>query len=447
LEANQGQANAGILFLSPSSGSSIAVTGIDAQYTVDSSGILTLNLLLAPGADLNAVQFSIPQASSISTSSNGALTAKFGFSYIAPTLVFQAPLASQTGPSGQLSRSASFTVQSATSFGLLVEALDSTLPLQIAFQLNAVPYTALPYVAGSSQHAVDAAGDVYYVTLVADVAGKAPAFPALSGVGCGLVIDTPVPCTDAAIYKYSAAGTLQFITYLEGGVNETPGFLGLNPDGKVAVAGTTDSSDFPVTDGAFQTSYAGPPPVASQEPSYPGGDFFAAVLDPATGRLQSATFFGSPNPGTLGTAAIGTDGSLYFLPASAVDFSVGLPLSSGALLSACQSSQNVTCYNGYAARLSPALDNLIYGTYLPGMSQATAQLYSDGSVYYAGTAQAGFPVTPGAYRRRIRAATTASPRASIPPVASSSLLRTSKGQKQTGFSGLPWLPMAACGQT
>ena len=72
-----------------------------------------------------------------------------------------------------------------------------------------------------------------------------------------------------------------------------------------------------------------------------------------------------------------------------------LPVSSGALLAVCQSDP---CYNGYAARLSPALDKLIYGTYLPGMSQATAQLYSDGSVYYAGTAQAGFPVTPGAYQ-------------------------------------------------
>ena len=50
------------------------------------------------------------------------------------------------------------------------------------------------------------------------------------------------------------------------------------------------------------------------------------------------------------------------------------------------------------AHVSPALDKLIYGTYLPGILQATAQLYSDGSVYYAGTAGPGFPTTPTAYQ-------------------------------------------------
>lgn len=140
---------------------------------MDSSGVLSLHLLLAPGANLNAVQFSIPQAVSISTSSSGSLTAKFGSTYTAPTLVFHAA-ASQTTPYWQMSSSASFTVQSAIGFGLSVQGIDSTLALQIAIQLNAIPYNAPPYVAGSTQHAIDAAGNVYYVTPVADAAGKAP---------------------------------------------------------------------------------------------------------------------------------------------------------------------------------------------------------------------------------------------------------------------------------
>jgi uncharacterized protein (TIGR03437 family) len=454
LEANKGQASAGILFLSPGSNSSIAVTaqsvlysplgatltlvasnpnpmlsfsdtlpglvncytgadpakwvtgipryataalaaiypGIDAQYTVDASGVLTLNLVVAPGANVNTVHFSIPQAASISTSANGTVTAKFGTTYLAPTLSLAAA-ASQAGPSGQTSPSASFTVLSATGFGLSVQGADSTLPLQIAIQLNASLYNT-PSIAGSSQRATDALGNIYYAIPVADAAGKAPPFPATAAAGCGVNTGIPVTCTDAAIYKYSAAGTLQFITYLEGGVNETPGFAGIAPDGAIAVAGTTDSADFPVTAGAFQTSYAGPPPGPSDSP-IPAGDLFAAILDPATGRLQSATFLGGPNADTFNAAAIGKDGSLYFLPAFAGQFSAQMPLSGSALLPACPTSP---CINGYAARLSPTLGNLIYGTYLPGISQATAQLYSDGSVYYAGTAESGFPVTPGAYQ-------------------------------------------------
>lgn len=160
LEANQGQASAGILFLSPASAASIAVTaqsvlffplgatlnlvasnpnpavsfsgslpglansysgadpakwvtgipryatatltaiypGIDAQYTVGATGVLTLNVLLTPGANLNAVQFAFPQATSIRASSNG-LTAIFGTNPdVAPELFFSAPQATQTGP-------------------------------------------------------------------------------------------------------------------------------------------------------------------------------------------------------------------------------------------------------------------------------------------------------------------------------------------------------------
>jgi uncharacterized protein (TIGR03437 family) len=456
LEVNQGQANAGILFLSPTSAGSIGVTaqsvlfsplgatlnfvasnpnpsvsfsdplsglansytgadpakwftgipryatatlttiypGIDAQYVVNTTGVF-LNVMLAAGANLNAVQFAIPQATSIGAGSDG-LTAIFGADRdVAPELIFSAPAASQTGPFGQMNRNASFIVQSTTGFALAVEGIDPTLPLQIAIQLSAPPYAAPPYVADSTQQAADAAGNTYYVIPVADAAGRAAPFPTLGSPACGTEIATPIPCTDVAVYKYSAAGTLEFITYLAGAVNDTPSFLGLTPDGQVAVAGTTDSADFPVTAGAFQNTYAGPPPTASDDPNYPEGDLFAAILDSATGRLQSATFLGSPSPDTFGAAAVGPDGSLYFLPAPTAQASAGMPVSSSALLAACPGSP---CYNGYAARLSPALDRLIYGTYLPGMLQATAQLYSDGSVYYAGTAEAGFSATLGAYQ-------------------------------------------------
>ena len=47
-----------------------------------------------------------------------------------------------------------------------------------------------------------------------------------------------------------------------------------------------------------------------------GEDIFASILDPATGFLQSSTYLGGPNADTFGTAAIGSDGSLYFLPVS-----------------------------------------------------------------------------------------------------------------------------------
>lgn len=465
LEANQGQANAGILFLSPVTGGSIGVTaqsvlfsplgatlnlvasnpnptvsfsnplpglansytganpakwvtgirryatatltaiypGIDAQYTVSATGVFTLNLMLAPGANLNAVQFAIPQAPAIVSGSYGLDVIYGTGSFTNTELLFSAPQATQTGPSGKVNLTARFVVQSASGFTLTVEGADTTLPLQIATQLNINPQV-VPYVAGLNEWtATDAAGNTYYAVPIADAAGKtAPfQFPTLGFSGCHDDVAVPAPCTDVAVYKYSASGTLEFITYLAGSVNEIPGFLGIAPDGQVVIAGTTDSADFPVTTGGFQTTYAGPTPTASNQPERVGdnpielgGDLFAAILDPATGKLQSATFLGGSNADTMGTAAMGADGSLYFLPAHLGSFSADMPVTSGALQAGCQGNP---CQNGYVAHLTPGLDKLLYGTYLPGNS-ATAQLYSDGSVYYAGSAQAGFPTTPNAYQ-------------------------------------------------
>jgi len=306
----------------------------------------------------------------------------------AQSLSYATPQAFQTTASGQVSRSATFTAQSTTNFGLAVQALDSTLPLQISIIVGGSVGPSVPSTSGVT----DSAGNIFFATTIADAAGKTTPFPQIGYDGCGININQPYPCSDVAIYKFSAAGVLDYVTYLAGEDQEIPGFVAIAPGGALVVAGSTDSADFPVTATALQPAYAGPPAVPAA-PSFYGGDYFAAILDPATGYLQSSTYLGGPSADTMGTVALGADGSLYFLPAD--NFSTEMPVTSGALLAACQSNP---CTNGYVAHLSPALDKLIYGTYLPGLLQVTPQLYSDGSVYYAGTAQAGFPTTPGAYQ-------------------------------------------------
>ena len=132
--------------------------------------------------------------------------------------------------------------------------------------------------------------------------------------GCGSAIVTPIPCSDVAVYKFSKAGDLIFISYFAGRTREAAGFMGLGSDGGLVVAGTTNSSDFPVIPTAIQAAYAGPPAVSDGGSSTVGGDFFAARLDPAHGNLLAATFLGGPGVDSLGAAALGPDGSLYFMP-------------------------------------------------------------------------------------------------------------------------------------
>jgi uncharacterized protein (TIGR03437 family) len=368
--------------------------GIDVQYTMAADGQLTLALLCSPGTDPKLAVFEIGKAVSITRGTLGELFVRLGPSKIDPVLYYATPLAFQETASGRAARNVSFEVQSATRFGFQVEGYDSSLPLRIEMkQFGAV---AGPDPAQSRQ-TVDAAGNTFFAATIADAAGKDAPFPASGWAGCGLSIGWPIPCSDVAVYKYSKAGELVYISYLAGSNRETPSFLGTAPDGALILAGDTDSVDFPVTPAAPQPAYGGPAATLSFSSSSPiGGDFFAVRLDATTGRLLAATFLGGPSADSIGETVLGADGSLYFMPKWLGRFSPQMPVTPGALQRACVGDP---CRNGYAAHISPSLDRLLYGTYLPGVA-IVAKLHSDGSIYYAGWAEDGFPTTPAAYQRQ-----------------------------------------------
>lgn len=400
--SNPAQWISGIPLYATANATSMIYPGITAQYTISTVGASTLNLTLAAGVDPKAITFQIAQASQIVLASDGSLVASIG----APAILFHPPALAYPAPSasqGSVSRTVNYVLESATTFGLSVPDRDSTQPLEISISLGAAPSpSAAPatYLSAGLLWATDAFGNVYYATTIQDAAGK-PAPFSNADAGCGINTEQPYPCLDVAVYKFSAAGTQEFVTYLSGRTMDSPSFLGLTPTGVLAVAGSTDSSDFPVSSAAYQTTYAGPPAIPDAPSGMVAGDYFAATLDPATGKLESSTYLGGPNADTLGTATIGPDGSLYLLPDfPVVPFSAGLPTSSGALQTSCQANPPIAnpCSNGYVAHLSPALDKLLYGTYLPGTVLETPQLYSDGSLYYAGEAGPDFPTSPGAYQ-------------------------------------------------
>jgi hypothetical protein len=97
--------------------------------------------------------------------------------------------------------------------------------------------------------AVDAPGNVYFSGLT-----LSPNFP----------LEDPLQSTlrgpqDAIFGKISARGdSLLFSTYFGGSGSDVAGFLAVDPSGhNEYISGWTSSADFPVTPGAFSTSYAG----------------------------------------------------------------------------------------------------------------------------------------------------------------------------------------------
>lgn len=367
--------------------------GIDVQYLVQTDGRLTMRLLLRPGADLKQVVFEVAESVQMVLNANGSLQVRLGPSFrVDPSLFFPAPTAFQESGSGRLDRTARLVVASTTRFSLAVDDADSMLPLGIDLLLDSGGM--LP---GAERQVADAAGNTFVLVTVPDAGGKDDPFSGDRWAGCGTSIAVPVPCTDAALYKFARTGELSFVTYLAGRTREAGTSLALTSDGSVVVTGNTDSADFPTTSGALQPAYAGPTPSPAESYSEIRGDFFAAKLDSVTGMPRVSTFFGGPQGDSIGETVLAADGSIYFVHKWLGTRSAQMPVSNGALMRDCTGDP---CSNAYAAHLSAGLDRLLYGTYLPGNVQATAKVHSDGSLYFAGSAGPGFPTTPGAVQRQ-----------------------------------------------
>jgi uncharacterized protein (TIGR03437 family) len=359
--------------------------GIDARYVVSATGDVTLKLLCSPGVDPSQIIFEIPTASAMFTQSDGSLYVGFGIG--SPPHQPNLNLGSPSALQGTAVRSVTYDVSSNTPrFGFKVTGRDASAPLEIDFGLARSAFVD----SDSLQYTKDTAGNALIAVPIPNASGVGAAFPDSSLLeGCSVGYWNPPACSDVAVYKFSPTGNLTFATYLGGKYVETPSFVGMTSAGAVVVTGNTASTDFPVTAAALQTTYGGPDPTVDLAAA---GDYFAAKLDPATGNLTASTFLGGPNNDQVGATELGVDGSVYFyrfVPPSSL-----MPVTSGALQGACSGNP---CQNGYAARLSPSLDQLVYGTYLPG-AMRDGKLYSDGSLYFGGWAGAGFPTTPGAYQ-------------------------------------------------
>ncbi|WP_169089130.1 SBBP repeat-containing protein [Paenibacillus sp. PL91] len=258
----------------------------------------------------------------------------------------------------------------------MTEEFDSRLPLVIDPILL---YST--YLGGSGDDrgqgiAVDASGNAYVTgfTFSAD-------FPTTPGA-----FDTTLDFVqDAFVTKLNPTGTaLVYSTYL-GGNSLDQGFgITVDASGNAYVIGVTFSTDFPVTPGAFQTTFNG------------GGDAFVTKLNPTGTALIYSTYLG----GGLGDA--GDEGRSIAVDASGNAYVTGttnstdFPTTPGAF---------DTTFNGvddvFVTKLNPTGTALVYSTYLggTGLEQGLSiAVDASGNAYVTGfTESSDFPTTPGAF--------------------------------------------------
>jgi hypothetical protein len=101
---------------------------------------------------------------------------------------------------------------------------------------------------------------------------------------------------DIGILKYSPDGTQGlYVTFIGGADMELPHSLIANEYGELIIFGTTGSSNFPVTAGAYKTDFSGGPPTTFENGFISvanGTDIFVSRLSADGSALLASTFAG-----------------------------------------------------------------------------------------------------------------------------------------------------------
>jgi hypothetical protein len=248
---------------------------------------------------------------------------------------------------------------------------------------------------------LNAAGTgLVYSTLIGGSASEEAAGLALSPnghvclTGSTLSVDFPVTVKaydkslsgqDAFVLKINSTGkNLVFSTFFGGSGEEQGLGIVLDPAENVLITGTTTSTDFPTTDGAYDRNLGGPK------------DVFVSRFNPQGNGLVISTYLGSGGvDGTLGGIAVDRSGSVYL---TGFTESSRFPVTAGAWDSAFSGSNEA-----FLTKLDPAGADLVYSTFLGGSNQEFGRSVAVdviGDAIVTGyTKSANWPVTADGYDR------------------------------------------------
>jgi len=246
------------------------------------------------------------------------------------------------------------------------------------------PLLASTYLGGSGEDygyslALDTSGNVYVTgyTWSTD-------FPTTSGA-----YDTSSDTTYTDVFVSKMDGGLTNLlasTYLGGSYWDIGYAITLDTSGNVYVTGDTQSTDFPTTSGAYDTSYN------AYNDGSGNDDVFVSKLDSGLTSLLASTYLGGSGREVGRSLTLDTSGNVYVTGNTA---STDFPTTS----SAYDTSFNGGCV--FISKLNSGLTSLLASTNLGGSGSDVGMsltLDTSGHVYVTGyTVSSDFPTTSGAY--------------------------------------------------
>ncbi len=185
---------------------------------------------------------------------------------------------------------------------------------------------------------------------------------------------------NAFVTKLSADGSqLLYSTYLGGSGYDDGNAIAVDIAGDAFVTGNSQSTNFPTTSGAFQTT---------------PGQVFVTKLASDGGSLMYSTYLGGPSIGAGTGIAVDIMGNAYVTGY----YGSGFPTTPTAFQRTISSSAS---YNAFFTQIGPTGSNLNGSTYLGGSHADIARgiALHNGSAYLTGWAGSqDFPTTSGAYQ-------------------------------------------------
>lgn len=189
--------------------------------------------------------------------------------------------------------------------------------------------------------------------------------------------------------------SLAYSSYLGGSATDVGQAVAVDSFGNAYVTGTTESTDFPTTVGAFQASHGGGIPSPPNSPL--GRDAFVSKMAAGGASLVYSTFLGGAGDEQPLGLAVDSTGAAHVVGSTN---SPNFPSTPGCIRCTLGGSQD-----GFLTRLNPAGSSATYSTYLGGTGSDFAggvAVDASGNAWVAGTAgSVDFPTTPDALQRAL----------------------------------------------
>jgi hypothetical protein len=347
-------------------------SGIDLVY-YGNQRQLEYDFIVAPGADPRRIAFDVSGAQRIRRDVQGDLVFKTGEGEIR----WHRPVVYQEKDGARQEIAARYTINDTNRVGFQLAKYDASRPLYIDPLIYSTYLGGSGYDYGNSI-AVDAAGNAYVTgyTGSTDFPITPGAFQTVcaSGSNCEYL-------GDAFVSKINAAGSaLVYSTYLGGTGYDSGASIAVDSGGNAYITGSTQSTDFPITPGAFQTS--------SCNPSC--DDAFVTKIDPTGSALVYSTYLGGSKVTGGACIAVDSAGNAYVVGSTfSSDFPTKNPLQPN------YAGGGLYWGDAFVSKFDPTGSALVYSTYLGGSTgdgAISVAVDSSGNAYVTGvTTSTDFP--------------------------------------------------------